>query len=155
MLEFTLKVNDRFEFRKRMAVDNCSVCDSRSVFMAKMFHIWAPQLRWMRMWHFCNCGPFTIKNRLWVLGLVLPTCNDSSCILLMLVLTGHSWSSGWGGIWLWKGHIYFGQDMGARWNIYFHRYFAWLKYFTYDLVLILAPNYEQHILLLAKVRKVH
>jgi hypothetical protein len=39
MLEFTLKVNDRLEFRKYLAADNCSLCDSRSVFMAKMFHV--------------------------------------------------------------------------------------------------------------------
>jgi D-alanyl-lipoteichoic acid acyltransferase DltB (MBOAT superfamily) len=27
-------------------------------------------------------------------------------------------------------------------NIYFGRHFAWLKYFTYQLVPVLAPNYE-------------
>jgi hypothetical protein len=32
--------------------------------------------------------------------------------------------------------------------------FAWLKYFTHLLVLVLAPNYKQHILLPTKVRKV-
>jgi hypothetical protein len=44
--------------------------------------------------------------------------------------------------------------MGARQNIYFGRHFAWLKYFTYHLVPVPAPNYKQHILLLAEVRKV-
>jgi hypothetical protein len=40
--------------------------------------------------------------------------------------------------------------------MYFDRHFAWLKYFTYHflLVSILAPNYKQHILSPAKVRKV-
>jgi hypothetical protein len=36
----------------------------------------------------------------------------------------------------------------------FNRHFAWLKYFTYHLVLVLAPNYKQHILSPAKVTKV-
>jgi hypothetical protein len=48
--------------------------------------------------------------------------------------------------------------MGPRLSIYeyFGRYFAWLKYFTYHilLVLVLAPNCKQHILSLAEVRKV-
>jgi hypothetical protein len=46
--------------------------------------------------------------------------------------------------------------MGLRQNIYFVRHFSRLKYFTYRLllVLVLAPNYKQHILSLAKVRKV-
>jgi hypothetical protein len=36
----------------------------------------------------------------------------------------------------------------------FGRHFAWFKYFTYCLVPVLTPNYKQHILLPAKVRKV-
>jgi hypothetical protein len=32
--------------------------------------------------------------------------------------------------------------MGARYIIYFGRHFAWLKYFTYYLVPVLAPNYS-------------
>jgi hypothetical protein len=32
--------------------------------------------------------------------------------------------------------------MGAR---YFGRHFAWLKYFTNQLVPVLAPNYEQQL----------
>jgi hypothetical protein len=44
--------------------------------------------------------------------------------------------------------------MLAGQNIYLGRQFAWLKYFTHYLVPVLAPNYKQHILLLAKVRKV-
>jgi hypothetical protein len=39
-------------------------------------------------------------------------------------------------------------------NIYFGKHFDWLKYFTYHLVLVLAPNYKQHILSPAEVRKV-
>jgi hypothetical protein len=35
-----------------------------------------------------------------------------------------------------------------------YRYFAWMKYFTYQLVPVLAPNYKQHILSSAKVTKV-
>jgi hypothetical protein len=50
--------------------------------------------------------------------------------------------------------IYFERNMGARQNIYFGRHFAWLKYFTYHLVLVLATNYKQHTLSLAEVRKV-
>jgi hypothetical protein len=38
--------------------------------------------------------------------------------------------------------------------IYFDKYFAWLKYFTYHSVLVLAPKYKQHILSPARVRKV-
>jgi hypothetical protein len=37
---------------------------------------------------------------------------------------------------------------------YFDRQFAWLKYFTYHLVPVLAPSYKQHILSPAKVREV-
>jgi hypothetical protein len=37
---------------------------------------------------------------------------------------------------------------------YFGTNFAWLKYFTYRLVPVLAPDYKQHILLPANVRKV-
>jgi hypothetical protein len=33
-------------------------------------------------------------------------------------------------------------------------HFAWLKYFTHPLVPVLAPNYKQHILSPAEVRKV-
>jgi hypothetical protein len=38
----------------------------------------------------------------------------------------------------------------------FDRHFAWLKYFTYHLLLVpvLAPNYKQHILSPDKVRKI-
>jgi hypothetical protein len=37
---------------------------------------------------------------------------------------------------------------------YFDRHIAWFKDFTYPLVPALAPNYEQHILSPAEVRKV-
>jgi len=53
---------------------------------------------------------------------------------------------------LYEGHIYFVLNMDARYNIYFGRHFAWLKYFTYHLVPVLAPNYKQHILSPAKVK---
>jgi hypothetical protein len=43
---------------------------------------------------------------------------------------------------------------GRREITYFGRHFAWLKYFIYRLVSVLAPNYKQHILSPAKVRKV-
>jgi hypothetical protein len=43
---------------------------------------------------------------------------------------------------------------GRKTNIYFGRQFAWLKYFTYHLLPVLAPNYKQHILSPAEVRKV-
>jgi hypothetical protein len=36
----------------------------------------------------------------------------------------------------------------------FWQTFAWLKYFTYQLVPVLAPNYKQHILSPAEVIKV-
>jgi hypothetical protein len=54
---------------------------------------------------------------------------------------GHCW---------YKGHIYLKYEHNIKY-IYFGRHFAWLKYFTYQLVPIQAPNYKQHILLLAKV----
>jgi hypothetical protein len=44
--------------------------------------------------------------------------------------------------------------MGAMEKIYFDRHFAWLKYITYRLVPVLAPNIKQHILSPAEVIKV-
>jgi hypothetical protein len=46
--------------------------------------------------------------------------------------------------------------MGSRFNTYFDRHFAWLKYFTYPLLLVpvLALNYKQQILLPVEVRNV-
>jgi hypothetical protein len=38
--------------------------------------------------------------------------------------------------------------------MYFDSHFAWLQYFTYRLVPVLAPNYKQNILSPAKIRKV-
>jgi hypothetical protein len=46
--------------------------------------------------------------------------------------------------------IYFKGNWDARQNIYFGRHFAWFKYFIYQLVPVLAPNYKQHILSPAK-----
>jgi hypothetical protein len=37
--------------------------------------------------------------------------------------------------------------------MYFGKQFAWLKYFTYHSVSVLAPNCKQHILSPDKVRK--
>jgi hypothetical protein len=48
----------------------------------------------------------------------------------------------WEGASLYEGHLYFERNMGARWNMYFNRHFAWLKYFTYRSVPVLAPNYK-------------
>jgi hypothetical protein len=48
--------------------------------------------------------------------------------------------------------IYFERNMGARLNVCFGRHFAWLKYFTYQLVVpVLGPNCKQHILSPAEV----
>jgi hypothetical protein len=52
-----------------------------------------------------------------------------------------------------EGHIYFERNTKARYMIYFGRQFTWLKYFTYRLMLVLAPNYKQYIVSPAKVRK--
>jgi hypothetical protein len=38
------------------------------------------------------------------------------------------------------------NEIGAQGKTYFGSHFAWLKYFTYHLVPVLAPNYKQHIL---------
>jgi hypothetical protein len=53
--------------------------------------------------------------------------------------------SGGGGSCLYEGLTYFERNMDARWNKYFGRHFAWLKYFAYHLVPLLAPNCKQHI----------
>jgi hypothetical protein len=45
------------------------------------------------------------------------------------------------------------NEMWAQGNIYFHRHYSWLKYFTYRLIPVLAPKYKQHILSPAEVRK--
>jgi hypothetical protein len=54
---------------------------------------------------------------------------------------------------LYEEHVYFERNMGSRYNIYFGRHFAWLKYITYQSVLVLAPNHKQHFLSLDIVRK--
>jgi len=45
--------------------------------------------------------------------------------------------------------IFILNEIWAQDKIYFGKHFAWLKYFTYHLLLVpvLAPNYKQHILL--------
>jgi hypothetical protein len=45
------------------------------------------------------------------------------------------------------------NEIRVQGKIYFGRHFAWLKYFTYHLVPVLAPNYKQNILSLDKIRK--
>jgi hypothetical protein len=45
---------------------------------------------------------------------------------------------------LYDGHVYLDEIWTQ--NLYFGRHFAWLKYFTYHLVPVLAPNNKQHIL---------
>jgi hypothetical protein len=49
--------------------------------------------------------------------------------------------------------IFILNEIWAQDKIYFGKHFAWLKYFTYRLVPVLAPNYKQHILSPAKVIK--
>jgi hypothetical protein len=44
------------------------------------------------------------------------------------------------------GEIFILNKIWVPDKIYFDRHFAWLKYFTYHLVPILAPNCKQHIL---------
>jgi hypothetical protein len=39
---------------------------------------------------------------------------------------------------LYEGHVSFEWNMGARYNIHFGTHFAWLTWFTYYLVLVLA-----------------
>jgi hypothetical protein len=66
---------------------------------------------------------------------------------------GGGWYSGWGrGVCLWDKFIL--KEIGGQGKIFFDSHFAWLKYFTYHLLLVpvLAPNCKQHILLPAKVR---
>jgi hypothetical protein len=38
-------------------------------------------------------------------------------------------------------HIYFERIMGTRQNMYFDTHFAWLKYFAYHLVPVLAAHF--------------
>jgi hypothetical protein len=49
---------------------------------------------------------------------------------------------------------YIPEDSGLHIYIYIFRHFAWMAYFTYHLVPVLAPNCKQHILSSAKLRKV-
>jgi hypothetical protein len=57
-----------------------------------------------------------------------------------------------GASYLYEGHLFL-TKYGRKINIYFGKHFAWLNNFTYQLVPVLAPNYKQHILSPAKVRK--
>jgi hypothetical protein len=47
--------------------------------------------------------------------------------------------------------IFILKEIEEQGKIYFGKNFTLLKYFSYHLVPVLAPNYEQHILSLAKV----
>jgi hypothetical protein len=54
---------------------------------------------------------------------------------------------------LYEGHTYILNEIWTQdKNTYFGK--AWLKYFTYQLLPVLAPNYKQHVLPSAEVRKV-
>jgi hypothetical protein len=61
---------------------------------------------------------------------------------------------------LWGGgldcvrNIFIWDEIWAKSKIHIDRHFAWLKYFPYHLVPVLASNYKQHNLSRAKVRKV-
>jgi hypothetical protein len=50
--------------------------------------------------------------------------------------------------------IFILNEIWAQHKTYIFRHFAWLKYFTYHLVAVLARNYKQRILSSTKVRKV-
>jgi hypothetical protein len=67
-------------------------------------------------------------------------------------LVGNSPSHpGGGSSCLYQRYIYFDRNTDALLSTYFGRHFAWLKYFTYHLVPILAPNYKHGILSPAEV----
>jgi hypothetical protein len=50
-------------------------------------------------------------------------------------------------------YIFILNGVWAQHKIYF-MHFAWITYFTYYLVPVLAPKYKQHILSPSKLRKV-
>jgi hypothetical protein len=62
----------------------------------------------------------------------------------------------WGPQFYYTTGIFILNEIWHKINIYFGEHFACLKYFTYHLLLVpvLAPNYKQHILSPATVRKV-
>jgi hypothetical protein len=64
------------------------------------------------------------------------------------------WSSGGGGRIVCMRDLVVLNEVWAQGNIYFGRHFDWLKYFTYHLISVLAPNHKQHILSPAEVTKV-
>jgi hypothetical protein len=49
--------------------------------------------------------------------------------------------------------IFILDEIWVKGKIIFDMHFAWLQYFTYHLVPVLAPNCKQHILSPAEVRK--
>jgi hypothetical protein len=62
------------------------------------------------------------------------------------------WGGGLRELFVWGTYLFY-TKYGCKVNIYFGRKFVCLKYFTCQLVPVLAPNYKQHILSLAKLRK--
>jgi hypothetical protein len=61
----------------------------------------------------------------------------------------------WGGVVCMRNILILNEMWKPRWNIFFGRHFAWLKYLTYHSVVpVLAANCTQHILSPAEVRKV-
>jgi hypothetical protein len=50
--------------------------------------------------------------------------------------------------------VFIFNEVGAEHKTYIVRHFAWMTYFAYRLVPVLAPNHKQHILSSAKLRKV-
>jgi hypothetical protein len=66
---------------------------------------------------------------------------------------GRCWSFGDASS-LYEGHIYFEQNMGSIYDIYLGRHCALFKHFAYYSIPVLAPNYKQHILTPANVRKI-
>jgi hypothetical protein len=66
----------------------------------------------------------------------------------------HCLSSGEGGELIVRGTFIL-NEIRVQGKIHFDWHFTWLKYFTYRLVAVLAPNYKPHILSPAKVRKVY
>jgi D-alanyl-lipoteichoic acid acyltransferase DltB (MBOAT superfamily) len=56
----------------------------------------------------------------------------------------------WGGGSYMRDVLILNEIWAQHKKTYLGRHFAWLKYFTYHLVPVLAPNYKQHILSSAK-----
>jgi hypothetical protein len=59
----------------------------------------------------------------------------------------------WGGGVVCLIEIFILNEIWEQDKTYFFRHFAWMIYFTYQLVPVLAPNYKQHIFSVAKLGK--